>query len=208
MARIYLIDDHPIVRAGLSALLQGAGHSIVGEGEDITQALSEVNRLAPDVLMLDLHLDGRSGFEVLAEMHRRQMPTRVIVLSMSDQPRDVAEALRMGASGYVLKGSASVELVAAVEAVTQGRRYLGEGLTDIAVQGLTTDAERGNTLSPRERQILVMVASGKSSAAIGEVLHLSPKTVDTYRSRLMAKLELADVPALVRWAIREKLIDL
>jgi len=208
MARIYLIDDHPIVRAGLSALLQGAGHTIVGEGEDITQALSEVNRLAPDVLMLDLNLDGRSGFEVLAEMQRRQMSTRVIVLSMSDQPRNVAEALRMGASGYVLKGSASMELVAAVEAVQQGRRYLGDGLTDIAVQGLTTDAERGNTLSPRERQILVMVASGKSSAAIGDVLHLSPKTVDTYRSRLMAKLALADVPALVRWAIREKLIEL
>ena len=208
MASIYLIDDHPIVRAGLSALLEAAGHSIVGESEDITEALSEVKRLAPDIVMLDLHLDGRSGFEVLAEMQRRQMAASVIVLSMSDQPRDVAEALRMGASGYVLKGSASIELVSAVDAVMQGRRYLGAGLTDIAVQGLTSDAERGTTLSPRERQILVMVASGKSSAAIGEALHLSPKTVDTYRSRLMAKLELSDVPALVRWAIREKLIEL
>jgi len=208
MARIYLVDDHPIVRAGLSALLQGAGHSIVGESEDITQALSEVNRLVPDVLMLDLNLDGRSGFEVLAEMQRRQMSTKVIVLSMSDQPRNVAEALRMGASGYVLKGSASVELLAAVEAVALGRRYLSAGLTDIAVQGLTANADKGSTLSPRERQILVMVARGKSSAAIGEELHLSPKTVDTYRSRLMGKLELADVPALVRWAIREQLIDL
>ena len=208
MASIYLIDDHPIVRAGLSALLEAAGHSIVGESEDITEALSEVKRLAPDIVMLDLHLDGRSGFEVLAEMQRRQMAASVIVLSMSDQPRDVAEALRMGASGYVLKGSASIELVSAVAAVMQGRRYLGAGLTDIAVQGLTSDAERGTTLSPRERQILVMVASGKSSAAIGEALHLSPKTVDTYRSRLMAKLELSDVPALVRWAIREKLIEL
>ena len=208
MASIYLIDDHPIVRAGLSALLEAAGHSIVGESEDITEALSEVKRLAPDIVMLDLHLDGRSGFEVLSEMQRRQMAASVIVLSMSDQPRDVAEALRMGASGYVLKGSASIELVSAVAAVMQGRRYLGAGLTDIAVQGLTSDAERGTTLSPRERQILVMVASGKSSAAIGEELHLSPKTVDTYRSRLMAKLELSDVPALVRWAIREKLIEL
>jgi two-component system invasion response regulator UvrY len=208
MARIYLIDDHPIVRAGLSAVLEGAGHRIVGEGADITQALSDVSRLAPDVVMLDLQLDGRSGFEVLAEMQQRQMSARVIVLSMSDQPRNVAEALRMGAAGYVLKGSAGSELLAAIDAVMQRRRYLGAGLTDIAVQGLTTDAERGNTLSPRERQILVMVASGKSSAAIGEELHLSPKTVDTYRSRLMAKLELPDVPALVRWAIREKLIDL
>ena len=208
MSRIYLIDDHPIVRAGLSALLQSAGHVIVGESDDITQALSEVSRLAPDVVMLDLNLDGRSGFEVLAEMQRRQLAARVIVLSMSDQPRDVAEALRMGASGYVLKGSASVELLAAVEAVVQGHRYLGAGLTDLAVQGFTSDADKGRTLSPRERQILVMVARGKSSAAIGEELHLSPKTVDTYRSRLMAKLDLADVPALVRWAIREKLIGL
>jgi two-component system invasion response regulator UvrY len=208
MSTIYLIDDHPIVRAGLSALLHGAGHTIVGESDDITQALSEVNRLSPDVVMLDLHLDGRSGFEVLAELQRRHQPARVIVLSMSDQPRNVAEALRMGASSYVLKGSASIELTAAVDAVMQGRRYLSAGLTDIAVKGLTSDADRGNTLSPRERQILVMVASGKSSAAIGEELHLSPKTVDTYRSRLMGKLELADVPALVRWAIREKLIEL
>jgi two-component system, NarL family, invasion response regulator UvrY len=208
MSRIYLIDDHLIVRAGLRALLESAGHTIVGEGADITQALSEVNRLEPEVVLLDLHLDGRSGFEVLAELQRRHQSARVIVLSMSDQPRNVAEALRMGASGYVLKGAASTELLAAVESVAMGRRYLGAGLTDIAVQGLTTDADKGSTLSPRERQILVMVARGKSSAAIGDELHLSPKTVDTYRSRLMAKLELADVPALVRWAIREKLIDL
>lgn len=208
MTKIYLIDDHPIVRAGLRALLEDAGHAIVGEGADITQALSEVNRLQPEIVLLDLNLDGRSGFEVLAELHRRNQSSRVIVLSMSDQPRNVAEALRMGASGYVLKGSASVELLAAVDAVAAGRRYLGAGLTDIAVQGLTSDADKGSTLSPRERQILVMVARGKSSAAIGEELHLSPKTVDTYRSRLMAKLELNDIPALVRWALREKLIDL
>ena len=208
MSRIYLIDDHPIVRAGLHAVLQGAGHVIVGESAEVTQALSDVNRLLPDVVMLDLHLDGRSGFEILAELERRQLSARVIVLSMSDQPRNVAEALRMGASGYVLKGSPNTELLTAVDAVVQGRRYLGAGLTDIAVQGLTIGAEKSSMLSPRERQILVMVARGKSSAAIGEELHLSPKTVDTYRSRLMAKLELADVPALVRWAIREKLIGL
>jgi two-component system invasion response regulator UvrY len=208
MTRIYLIDDHLIVRAGLRALLESAGHQIVGESADITQALSDVNRLEPQVVLLDLNLDGRSGFEVLAELQRRSQSSKVIVLSMSDQARNVAEALRMGASGYVLKGAASMELLSAVEAVALGRRYLSPGLTDIAVQGFTTDADRGATLSPRERQILVMVARGKSSAAIGEELHLSPKTVDTYRSRLMAKLELADVPALVRWAIREQLIDL
>lgn len=208
MARIFLIDDHPILRAGLCALLLQAGHEVVGEGDEVTQSLAEMNRLAPDVLILDLQLGVRSGLEVLAEVQRRQMSTKVIVLSSSSQPREVAEALRGGAASYLLKGSASIELAPAVEAVLAGQRYLGEGIASIAVQGLTTDSERGETLSPRERQILVMVALGKSSSAIGDELHLSPKTVDTYRSRLMAKLELPDVPALVRWAIREKLIDL
>ena len=208
MARIYLLDDHPIVRAGFRALLQGAGHDVVGESEDITRALAEVTRLQPDVLILDMQLDGRSGLEVLAELQRRQSPVKVAVVSMSAQEFDVAEALRRGAAAYVLKGSSRDELLVAIETVMQGRRHLGAQLTDIALQGLTQQAERDDSLSPRERQIIAMVASGKSSAAIGRELHLSPKTVDTYRSRLMAKLELDDLTALVRWAVREKLIDL
>jgi len=210
MSSIYLIDDHAMMRDGLRALLEDAGHLIVGETGDVTNGLAEVARLEPDVTLLDLHLDGRSGFELLVELQRRDLPTRVIVLTMSDHPRNVAEALRMGATGYLLKGSAGSELLAAVEAVGAGRRYLSTGLSDIAVEGLVSPAakDKAGTLSPRERQILVMVARGKSSAAIGEELHLSPKTVDTYRSRLMAKLDLGDVPAIVRWAIREGLIDL
>lgn len=207
MASIYLLDDHPIVRAGFRALLQGAGHEVVGESDDVTRALSDVMRLQPDVLILDMQLDGRSGLEVLAELQRRQSPTRVAVVSMSAEEFDVAEALRRGASAYVLKGSRPGELLAAIDAVMQGRRHLGERLTDIALQGLTKQAERDDSLSPRERQIIAMVASGKSSADIGTALHLSAKTVDTYRSRLMAKLELSDLTALVRWAVREKLID-
>jgi DNA-binding NarL/FixJ family response regulator len=210
MSSIYLIDDHAMMRDGLRALLESAGHAIAGETGDVTRALSEVARLEPDITLLDLHLDGRSGFELLVELQRRQLPTRVIVLTLSDHARNVAEALRMGAAGYLVKGSASTELLAAVEAVAAGRRYLSTSLTDVAVDGLTAPIgrDKGGTLSPRERQILVMVARGKSSAAIGEELHLSPKTVDTYRSRLMAKLDLPDVPALVRWAIREGLVDL
>jgi DNA-binding NarL/FixJ family response regulator len=210
MSSIYLIDDHAMMRDGLRALLETAGHTIAGETGDVTRALAEVARLEPDITLLDLHLDGRSGFELLVELQRRQLPTRVIVLTLSDHARNVAEALRMGAAGYLVKGSASTELLAAVEAVAAGQRYLSTSLTDVAVDGLTTPLgrDKGGTLSPRERQILVMVARGKSSAAIGEELHLSPKTVDTYRSRLMAKLDLADVPALVRWAIREGLVDL
>lgn len=206
MSRLYLIDDHQLVREGLRALLEGAGHEVLGESDDPTVALAELARLQPEVLLLDLHLGARTGFEVLAELQRRKLAVRVIVLSMSSQPLHVAEALRLGALGYVLKGSPGRQLLDAVEAVAQGRRSLGEQEAELAIKGLTA-APSQDALSPRERQILVMVAKGQSSAEIGAALHLSPKTVDTYRSRLMAKLELSDVPALVRWAIREGLIS-
>jgi two-component system, NarL family, invasion response regulator UvrY len=210
MSRLYLIDDHALIRDGLRAMLEGAGHVVVGDAADPTRALAELARLMPDVVLLDLSLGDRSGFEVLEELQRRKLEMRVIVLSMSSQPRHVAEALRMGALGYVLKGSPSAELLEAIAAVSLGRRHLGASESELAVRGLTeASADLSSVaLSPRERQVLVMVARGASSAAIGEQLHLSPKTVDTYRSRLMAKLKLADVPALVRWAIREGLVGL
>ena len=209
MSRLYLIDDHALVRDGLRAMLEGAGHVVVGEASEPTPALADLSRLTPDVVLLDLSLGERSGFEVLEELHRRKLDLRVIVLSMSSQPRHVAEALRLGALGYVLKGSPSIELLDAIEAVSQGRRHLGASESELALRGLTEGSNNtGEALSPRERQVLVMVARGASSTAIGEALHLSPKTVDTYRSRLMAKLSLADVPALVRWAIREGLVGL
>ena len=210
MSRLYLIDDHALVRDGLRAMLESAGHVVVGEAAEPTPALADLARLSPDVVLLDLSLGERSGFEVLEEIHRRKLDLRVIVLSMSSQPRHVAEALRLGALGYVLKGSPSVELLDAIEAVSQGRRHLGASEAELALRGLTEGggSNSAEALSPRERQVLVMVARGASSTAIGEALHLSPKTVDTYRSRLMAKLNLADVPALVRWAIREGLVGL
>jgi two-component system invasion response regulator UvrY len=209
MTRLYLVDDHQLMREGLCALLEAKGHEVVGESADPTQALSELQRLRPEVLLLDLNLGGRSGFELLAEMQRRQLPTRCVVLTMSAQPRHVAEALRMGASGYVLKGSAGSDLMSAIASAVQGKKYLGADVADLAMQVLTQedDADPLNSLSPRERQIITMVVIGQSSAEIGLELHLSPKTVATYRSRLMAKLGVSDVPGLVRMAIRLKLID-
>jgi two-component system, NarL family, invasion response regulator UvrY len=211
MSRIYLIDDHAIVRDGLRVVLEGAGHVVVGEAAGPTPALADLARLAPEIVLLDLRLGLRSGFELLAEIRRRQMPLRVIVLTMSDQPRHVTEALRYGAWGYLLKGSSGAELLQAVAAVAQERRYLSPQAAEFAASALTGEgapASAVEALSPRERQILVQVARGASSNAIGAALHLSPKTVDTYRSRLMAKLGLGDVAAVVRWAIREGLVDL
>jgi len=211
MSRLYLIDDHVLVREGLRALLDAAGHDVVGECADASRALAVLAALSPEVVLLDLNLGASSVFEVLAGIAERGLPLRVIVLTMSAQPRDVAEALRLGAWGYVLKGSPSDELLDAVRRVASGQRHLGEAASALAMRALAGDAhgQRGIvTMSPRERQVIVMVARGASSAAIGEQLHLSPKTVDTYRSRLMAKLGLSDVPALVRWAVREGLIGL
>ena len=190
-------------------LLQAWGYVVVGESSDLTTALSDILKLRPDVLVLDLHLAGRSGLELMADMRKRQLETRCVILTMSSQPHIVAEALRMGASGYVLKGSAGRELAAAIDAAASGQRYLGAEIADLALQSLVGDstADPLMALSPRERQVISMVVKGMTSMEIGEALHLSPKTVATYRSRLMAKLGVSDVPTLVRLAIRHNLID-
>lgn len=209
MSRIYLVDDHAILRDGLRAMLESSGYQVVGEAADPTVALADVMRLQPAMLLLDLSLETRSGFELLTEVQRRSLPVRCIVLTMSAQPRHVAEAMRLGAAGYVLKGSSRAELLRAIDEVSRGRRHLGPEVADLAVQTLSTPdaSDPLATLSPRERQIITLVVKGHSSPSIGEQLHLSPKTIDTYRSRLMSKLGVSDVTALVRFAIRTRLID-
>lgn len=209
MSDIYLVDDHAMLRDGLKAVLEDAGHRVVGESADPTAALAEIVRLAPSVVLLDLHLGLRSGFELLEQLVQRKAPSRVVMLTMSAQPRHVAEAMRLGAFGYVLKGSPAREVLEAVEAVAAGRKHLGGPVAQLAVEGLT-QVEDNNplaALSVRERQVIQLVVQGHTSAAIGEQLHLSPKTVESYRSRLMAKLGVSDLPALVRLAIREGLIS-
>lgn len=208
MTTLYLVDDHRIMLDGLRSMLEARGHTVIGESSDPTQALADLLRLHPGVLLLDLNLGGRSGLELQAEVQRRGLPVRTVVLTMSAQPHQVAEALRLGASAYVLKGSPSSELMSAIDAAVKGKRYLGADVADLALEAFTEpDADPLSLLSPRERQIILMVVEGQSSAAIGTTLHLSPKTVATYRSRLMKKLDVPDVPSLVRLAVRCKLID-
>jgi DNA-binding NarL/FixJ family response regulator len=210
MSRLYIIDDHLVVREGLRSMLEDHRHTVVGESAEPTQALSDLQRIAPDVVLLDLALGTRSGFEVLAEARRRSLHLRCVVLTMLAQPRHVAQAMQLGAYGYVLKTAPVAELRAAIDAVAEGRRYLGSAVSELAMQALAAQGPEGDALdrlSPRERQIVKMVVTGLSSAAIGSELHLAAKTVDTYRSRLMAKLGVSDLPALVRFAIRNGLIE-
>lgn len=209
MTDVYLVDDHALMRDGLRAVLEDAGHRVVGEAEHPTPALADLQRLQPAILLLDLNLGERSGLELLEQVQLRKLPVRTIVLTMSAQARHVTDALRLGAAGYVLKGAPASEVLRAIDAVLAGRRHLGPEAAELAVQGLTAspDAQALATLSVREQQVLLLVVRGQTSAAIAEALNLSPKTVESYRSRLMAKLGVDDVTGLVRLAIREGLIS-
>jgi two-component system, NarL family, invasion response regulator UvrY len=198
---IYLVDDHALMRDGLRSLLHARGHHVVGEAADAAAAITALQTLTPAVVLLDLQLGSSTGMDVLAELQRCQHSARVLVMTMMAQPRVVSRALQLGAAGYLLKGASGQELMTAIEAVAQGRRYFS---TDVLpfVAASHGGSNEEPPLSAREQQIVRLVVQGLSSTTIGEQLQLSPKTVDSYRSRLMAKLDVADVPALVRWAIR------
>ena len=208
MTRLYLVEDHTIVREGLRAVFEAAGFTVVGESDNIAQSLSDLARLVPEVLVLDLGLGTRSGLDLLAQLQGLGLPTQVLVLTTSDRPRDIADAVRLGAAGYLLKGTSGRQVVEAIHEVLQGRRPSIEkesGVFD-ALQG-ERSSDPLALLSARERQIMRMVVGGQSSAAIASELNLSPKTVDTYRSRLMAKLGVHDLANLVRVAVRLGVID-
>lgn len=207
MSRIFLVDDHALVREGLRALLDSAGHEVVGESGDVTSALASLQRTQAELVLLDLNLGERSGLELLVELARRRMACKAIVVSMSRRTRDLADAMRLGAQGYVLKSADRDQMLAAIDTVVAGGRHLGPEEADLALRGLTPTAAALD-LTARERQVLALAARGRTSAAIGTELHLSPKTVDTYRNRAMDKLHLDNMPAVVRWAIREGLVSL
>jgi two-component system, NarL family, invasion response regulator UvrY len=209
MTRIYLVDDHAIVREGLRAVLVNHGHQVVGEAADVPAAIDGILRFEPQVVLLDLGLQGRSGLDLIGRMQQRQLNVKVVMLTMSSQPRHVSEAWRLGATAYVLKGSHSSTVLQAIAAAQNGIRFLDPALSQLngdLVSGSASE-DRLAGMSLREREVMHMVVNGMSSSAIGTHLNLSPKTVDTYRSRLMQKLGVKDVTSLVRLAVREGLID-
>ena len=209
MSTLYLVDDHVIVREGMRALFEAAGFEVVGEAGDVAIAAADIARLVPDVVLLDLLLGDHSGMDLLRLLQQSKSRSRVIVLTMSEQARYISEAVKLGAAGYVLKGADGAEVVRAIRDVLEGRRHFSGPVAERLVDsmGAPQHANALATLSARERQILELVVRGNSSATIGASLALSPKTVDTYRSRLMAKLSVRDLASLVRLAVREGVID-
>lgn len=205
--RVLLADDHALMREGLRALLSTVGDiEVVGEAANGHTALDFVQQLAPDVVIMDIAMPVLNGVEAARLIRGRFPATRLIMLSMHSTSEHVHRALAAGASGYLLKESAVREVIEAVRAVHAGRQFVSAAIADLAEARPGLDgASPLESLSSRERQVLQLVVEGKSSAAIAVIVHLSPKSVETYRSRLMKKLGVKDLPPLVKFAVEHGL---
>ena len=211
--RIVLADDHALVRQGIRSLLSSiADFEVVGEAADGREALRLIRALAPDVALLDISMPELNGLDAAARALREQPRLKVIVLSMHAAEPFVIEALRAGVSGYLLKHADLSELERAIRAVARGERYLAPAVSGPVIERLLRaghDEQDGNgdALSPRQREVLQLIAEGKSTREIAERLNLSPKTVETHRAQLMQRLAIFDIAGLTRYALRIGLID-
>ena len=205
---VLLADDHRLVREGLQVLLEShADIKVVGHAADGREAIQQASKLCPDVMLLDIAMPGMNGIDVTSQIRSLCPSTRVIILSMHATHEHLDRALQAGAHGYVLKESAGAEVVSAIRSVSQGHHYLSPRLSDLVVKSyvsgeghLELDSPLSR-LSAREREVLQLVVEGNSSSEIAGLLHLSAKSVETYRSRLMSKLNIDNLPALVKFAI-------
>ena len=208
---VFVADDHAIVREGLANLL-GARPDIrvVGTAADGRDAVRQVVKLQPEVVVMDIAMPQMNGIEAAREIRERVPQARVVILSMHSSIEHVFHALEAGASGYVLKESAANEIIDAVRTVRAGHRYLSKKVAEVMADNIARSSAASplESLSKRERQVLQLVAEGRSSAQIAATLHLSPKSVDTYRSRVMQKLHVGDVASLVKFAIQHGLTSL
>jgi DNA-binding NarL/FixJ family response regulator len=203
---VLLVDDHSIVRDGLRVLLEAEGDiQVVGGVGNGLEAVRGVRELHPDVVVMDLAMPELNGTEATAQIHETSPATEVLVLSMHSTAEHILRAFQAGAQGYVLKESAGPEVVAAVRAVHAGKRYLSQKIAGTVLDDYIRQRRAVtplDTLTRRERQILQLIAEGKSTAEAAKALFLSTKTVDTYRSRMMRKLNVDNFAALVRFAVQ------
>jgi two-component system response regulator NreC len=209
--KVLIADDHQIMREGLRAMLEKE-HDIVvlGEAEDGRMIERMARELAPDVIIMDVAMPDLNGIEATRQIVAELPGIKIIALSMHDDRRFVLNMLKAGAAGYMLKDSAFTDLAKAIRVVMSGKTYLSHEVTDIVVKDYVSSSQPAESsafhlLSPREREVLQLLAEGKTSALIGERLHISVKTVETHRQQIMVKLKIRSVAELTKYAIREGL---
>jgi DNA-binding NarL/FixJ family response regulator len=207
---VLLADDHGVLRDGVRRLLEAnADIRVTGTADDGRAAVEQAVKLTPDVAVVDISMPVISGIEVTRCITRQVPATAVVILSMHSSAELVREALRAGARGYLLKESAGDDVVKAVRAVVAGKRFLGNGIADALIESCVLGrSDVMEQLTAREREVVRLVAEGKSNAEAAATLGLSPRSVETYRLRLMQKLGLADLPSLVKFAIRHGITTL
>jgi DNA-binding NarL/FixJ family response regulator len=212
---VFIADDHTVVRDGLRLLIETQSDmKVVSEASNGREAARQVLRTSPDVVIMDLAMPELNGVEATRQIRENCPETKVIVLSMHSSSEHIFQALKAGAHGYVLKESAGMEVINAIRMVHSGKRYLSEKIGDQMIDEYIHNREIVeigsplSKLSTREREILQLVVEGKSSADIGRTLFISPKTVETYRSRLMQKLGISDLAGLIKFAIQHGIITL
>ncbi|MDO9043342.1 MAG: response regulator transcription factor [Desulfocapsaceae bacterium] len=209
--RLALVDDHAIIREGLRSLLgQNSFIEIVGEAATGRECLARIEEWRPDVVIMDISMPDINGIEVTRILKNQWPQIKVIIFSMHSTSEYIYRAFQAGTCGYVLKESIGSELINAIKAVQSNKRYLSKSLddTDLEMNILAAAKSPLTSLSNRERQVLQLVVEGATSASIANRLTLSPKTVETYRSRIMEKLGLHDIPSLVKFAIQHGLTSI
>lgn len=207
--RVLLADDHQIVREGLRGLLEKAGHEVVAEAADGREVLRLARTLSPDIAVLDMSMPLLNGLDAAYEIQRIAPNVKTILLTMYNDKTYVLRALREGVRGYVLKSQASVDLIHAIQEIMRGDVYISPGVAATVVDAYLGKIDvEADPLTPRERQILQLVAEGKTTKEIATLLNVSFKTAESHRNRIMKKLNIHNVTGLVHYAIRSGLMRL
>jgi len=204
--KVMLVDDHAIVRDGLQMIIGSQKDMrVVASLDSGLAALAAVESVHPDVVVMDISMPDLSGIEAARKMLALMPEMKIIILTMHESPEYVGQAFRAGAVGFMLKKSAGIEIIKAIREVIRGHRFFGRGIETAALGEKSAGEEPYETLSVREKQILKLVVEGKTSREIAEMIFISPKSVETYRSRFMRKLGVDNVAGLVKYALRRGL---
>ncbi|MFO1441841.1 response regulator transcription factor [Bacillus sp. Bva_UNVM-123] len=209
---LFIVDDHPVFRAGLKTILMSeSDFTIIGEAQTGEEAIQKLKTISPDIVVMDISMPGKDGIETTKEIRKENQTIKILLLTMHSDEAYLREGLKVGAQGYVLKRAVDTELITAIRMVLNNEHYIYPTLVPYLYKAIEEEIEPQSSnepqLSPRETEVLKLIALGYTQKEIGEKLFLSPKTVDTYKTRIMEKIGETTRSALVKYAIKQNLIS-